>query len=157
MVEEAHVGQRIGFFGNIGCGVRNSADPSVASLTVTTLSFDTEINDTDEMHDVAVNNSRLTFKTPGLYYIWGAAEFTANAMGIRLLRVQANGTGQSFGTRQDSIGANDAVQLLAEGPFLAEIGDFIELKVLQDSGAALTVSNPTTGGGPQFAAVKIIG
>lgn len=58
------------------CRVYNSANQSLVQDTETTLAFDSENFDTDGMHDVAVNNSRITFQTAGKYSVGGLVEIS---------------------------------------------------------------------------------
>lgn len=51
------------------CRVRHSANQSVTNGTSLYLAWDTEDLDTDTMHDTVTNNSRITFKTAGVYVI----------------------------------------------------------------------------------------
>jgi len=79
------------------CRVYSSVDGDPTPDTWSVLGFDSERYDTDAMHNVAVNNSRLTIPTggDGLYHIWGGVAFDFstlpgfNTIGLRIL---LNGT-----------------------------------------------------------------
>jgi len=52
-----------------GARVYHSADQVIVTGTYVALAFDSERYDTDNIHDIVTNNSRLTCKTAGKYLI----------------------------------------------------------------------------------------
>lgn len=121
------------------CRVYNSANISTLNTTNTTLTFDSERFDTDNIHNLAFNTSRLTCRTPGIYSIKGQVRFTANATGRRELLIFLNGT--------ITLAAIDVVAGVTGTDWLDQvstlyalgIGDYVELVAWQSSGGNLNV------------------
>jgi hypothetical protein len=119
----------------------HNASQSVAHATLTVLALNSERWDTDTMHDPATNNSRLTVKTAGWYVVTAAAEFAANATGIRQLKVLLNGaTPIAVLSQPASTGGNFTRQVVVTAYFFA-VTDWVEMEVFQDSGGALNVNS----------------
>jgi hypothetical protein len=75
------------------CRVYHSVNQSIASGVLTALAFANERFDTDTIHDPVTNNSRLTCKTAGIYYVFGNISWGTNlTTGTRGLYIRANGT-----------------------------------------------------------------
>lgn len=55
------------FFDPPACKITHSVAQSIADASATTVAFDSEVYDTDSMHDIVTNNSRITINTAGLY------------------------------------------------------------------------------------------
>ena len=119
--------------------VYNSANISIPNDTVTVLTFNSELLDTDNIHDTATNPSRLTCKTAGLYAIYGNAQFAAHATGARTVLIRLNGTSTSIAAATaGSAGRNQSLPVSTQYPL--EVGDYIELAVWQNSGGSLAVN-----------------
>jgi hypothetical protein len=120
------------------CDLNHSLNQSLTSGVDTILSFDFERFDSDGMHDVAVNNSRIIFKTAGDYICGAAVLFAANATGLRRLVIDKNA-----GTflRRIELPALSGTETGIEAVVLARfaLNDFIEARARQDSGGALSV------------------
>jgi hypothetical protein len=54
---------------DISCRVYNSGNQTISNATWTDLTFDSELYDTDTMHDTSSNTNRITFTTAGVY-VW---------------------------------------------------------------------------------------
>lgn len=63
------------------CRVFHNANQSITNNTETSLAFNSERFDTDNMHDTVTNNSRITFNTAGIYVVSAAVQFAADAGG----------------------------------------------------------------------------
>ncbi|KKK80505.1 hypothetical protein LCGC14_2822820 [marine sediment metagenome] len=103
-----------------------------------TLLFDTEGFDTDNMHDLVSNTSRLTATTAGIYYIEGQVQFAAHATGDRFLRMFLNGTTTISETRLRA--AAGAHRQQCGMLFALSAGDYVELLTFQNSGGDLGVA-----------------
>lgn len=57
--------------------VYHDANQTLTQETTTTVAFNSERFDTDTIHDVSSNNSRLTCKTAGVYQISACLQFSA--------------------------------------------------------------------------------
>jgi len=123
-----------------GCRVRHSVSQSIPNNTLTTLAFDLEEFDTDTMHDVSVNNSRITFNTSGKYIIGVAIDWDpANASNLRRVRIQDGGVVLAESDSFENATGGESVHQILTTVHSVTAGEFIEVRVLQLSGAALTV------------------
>ena len=74
-----------------GARVYNSANLLIPTATLTTLTFDSERYDTDDIHSIIANTDRLTCKTAGKYLIIGEVQWAINAVGYRRVFFWLNG------------------------------------------------------------------
>lgn len=133
--------------------VYNNVDQSVATSTLTALSFNAERFDTDSIHDNVTNNSRLTCRTAGKYQIIGQVAFVDNSTGLRSLNIRLNGaTVIAFvELSADNSGAN---RFQVTTIYDLAVNDYVELVAFQASGVALNVRS-TNANSPEFMMVKI--
>lgn len=125
---------------DIGAKVYHSANQAIPDDTLTSLAFDTEVWDTDTIHDIVTNNSRLTCKTAGKYVIMGTATFVYNATGERALFMVLNGTLEiAVETTTALYKALSYTKLGVSTIYNMAVGDYIELVVRQSSGNDLNV------------------
>lgn len=123
---------------NIGAHVYNSTNITIPTATWTVLTFNSELYDTDNIHDTSTNPSRLTCKTAGLYLITFNAYFVANTTGTRIFRLYLNGTtaiGQARGI-PDALGY---CAIPATTIYQLTVNDYVEAQVYQNSGGDLEV------------------
>lgn len=106
--------------------------PTVA--TWTTLAFNSERFDTNGMHDLVTNNSRLTVPAggAGLYMVGACVQFVAGTAGALGLRLLLNGT--TVITEFENISAG-AAAIAACTLYALAVGDYLEAQVY-DSVAA---------------------
>ncbi|MCL5291272.1 MAG: hypothetical protein M1548_01915 [Actinobacteria bacterium] len=133
----------------------HNTNQSIPNGVTTVLAFNSERFDTDNIHDLITNNSRLTCRTAGRYLIVGNCAFEFNPTGSRLVEIIKNG---SFYSAQLS---NNAVTTAGWGTNLSisviedmNVNDYVELRVLQTSGVAvniLSLANFT----PEFMMIKV--
>jgi len=121
--------------------VTSTANQSITNNTQTTVAFDDELYDNNDMHDNAVNNSRITINVPGIYTVGFNGEFASGADYNRVIgsilvngatvitREQTPGTGVAAPPR---VGATTSRRFAA--------GDYIEAQVFQ-SNTALAARN----------------
>lgn len=122
-------------------------------LDFTTVSFNTEVYDTDAMfNSTPPNNDRITINTPGVYLITAGVRWDANATGNRGAGLVASDGGVPFLVAETrpaagttAVGISATRQSLSTATRL-NAGDFVKLKVYQDSGGTLSVSD---NGSPQ--------
>lgn len=100
-----------------------------------------DLYDTVDMHDPAVNNTRITIKKPGLYRLLGRATFVSNASNFRQANLRKNSaTDLAY---QIVAAVNGSVTtVMVEHVVQLAAGDWIELMVRQVSGAALDLQLP---------------
>lgn len=118
-----------------GARVYHSSTQSIPNTTVTVLSFDSERWDTDTIHDPVTNNSRLTCKTAGKYLIIGQARFFSNATGYRVLYIRLNNTTYIAISGVNAV-VGSATGLIHSTIYDLAVGDYVNLQVYQNSGAA---------------------
>lgn len=149
---------------DISVRVRNSSTVSVPHSTSTALPFDSESWDTDDTHSSDVDSSRLTAWTAGKYLIFGHVVFEGNAVGHRALNIFFNRTTPFCidpckviaYVRQDAVTDGNSTHLSVATHYDLAVGDFVELVVVQTSGAPLNVvAEPATPETPVFGMVKL--
>lgn len=121
------------------CFAYRSTTQSISTGSFTALSLDSELIDTDTMHDAGTNPSRLTAVTAGIYVVAAGVSFAFNATGQRALRISKNGLGG--GVVEDArpaitTGAANTSCTTSAIARLA-VGDYLEAFAYQDSGGAL--------------------
>lgn len=134
--------------------VFHSVDQSIANATGTILAFDSERFDRDVMHDVAVNNSRLVFKTAGLYLFGAQTFWAANATGERQTNLLLNGGNYLVRDIKPAAAASTRLGMVATVWSFA-IDDFVEVQVYQTSGGALSCIADTASKAPELWAVRV--
>ena len=128
--------------GDIGCRVRHDAAISLSNNVNTTLSMNTESEDTDTMHDNVTNNARITFTTAGVYVVGANIRFAAHATGERDAFIFLNGATTICFLITQAVtvaGAPTIIELTTRRKFAA--ADYIEVRALQSSGGALDVES----------------
>lgn len=125
------------------CRIYNSAAISIPNDTFTMLTFNSERYDINAMHSTATNTGRMTVPTGwgGLYTVGCTLQFAANATGFRGLRLVVNGTtviAEDLRNAITAVGVGTQMGLSGEYPLVA--GDWLEVHVIQTSGAALNVA-----------------
>jgi hypothetical protein len=118
--------------------VHRTTSKSVADSTWTSIGFDAERFDTEDIHDNVTDNTRLTCKTAGRYLIFGHATFGSNATGVRKAHILLNGatTIAELTTPGGSISSAASVTTIYE----LAVDDYVELEVYQNSGGSLSLA-----------------
>lgn len=122
-----------------GARVYHSAVQTIPNVTFTFLAFNSERWDTDNIHNPAANNSRLTCRTAGKYIIIGQVYFAANANGLRQAQIFLNGA-TVLATVRDDPDSGLMWQRGVSTIYNLGVGDFVELNVYQNSGGNLNVT-----------------
>ena len=121
-----------------GAKVKHSAAQSIPDATATIPAFDTEEYDTDTIHDVTTNNSRLTCKTAGKYLCILTSAWASNTTGRRTGDFRVNGTDIISG---HSIAPAPTYPINVSATIVdLAVNDYVEARVAQNSGAALNWS-----------------
>jgi len=108
---------------------------TLTTAVQTAVPFPLERFDTDGIHDLVVNNSRLTCQTAGIYMMGGASRFTSNTTGVRALSIRLNGA--ALWQREWDTNQNDSVFAGVSGMYQLAVADYIELFAYQTSGGNL--------------------
>jgi hypothetical protein len=120
--------------------VYHSTDQAVADSTNVTLTFDSELWDTDTMHDPATLPERLTCKTAGMFICYGEVYFDTNATGYRFVGIyQSLLTGFIVVNYAANAGASVGTALAVSTIYPFNVGEYAELRVRQTSGGSLNV------------------
>ena len=138
--------------------VFHNAALSIANASLTALSFNSERQDTDAIHDTVTANSRLTCKTAGFYLIFGTVRWDVNSSGNRSIGIRLNGTASDPATtlanvQVNGIATNNSDMAVATGYQLA-VNDYVELVVRQTSGGSLDVQS-VGNHSPEFGMVRV--
>jgi hypothetical protein len=122
-----------------------AAPQSIGNAAWTTISFDTEDADTDNMY-AAGAPTRITIVHPGLYLVAANCVLAANATGERGYGLLLNNTTYlAYILNAGNAAPNNAVNAanLAALAYLS-VGDYLELKTYQASGGPLNASGIIT-------------
>lgn len=139
----------------IGCRLTNSGNISIPNNTFTALTFDNEIDDTGALHSTSSNPSRITFPVAGRYNFAASIRFQESASGYRLIGIYVNGsTPIAADGRVPVPGAGIQTDMGVSGTKTFAAGDYIEVKLFQDSGSALNCL-AFTEFTPVFTAVRV--
>jgi hypothetical protein len=124
----------------VGCIVRDTAQQTIATATQTTITFNTDVIDTNNFHDTSTNTSRFTVPTgyAGKYRISYNTRFgDTNTTGDRIWEVYINGSNVSgYGMKASagSTGLGYGVPVSVEMVRNLAVGDYVELQVYHDAG-----------------------
>jgi hypothetical protein len=119
-------------------GVTKAAVQNIASgAGGTALIFDTQLWDTNALHDNVTNNTRLTAKVAGIYQITGQLVWAASAVGLRALAILLNAT-YTLAIQTDA--AANQTQYTVTTIFPLSANDYVELIAVQTSGGGLNTS-----------------
>ena len=119
-----------------------------------TLGMNTERYDNDNMHDNAVNNTRVVANTPGLYLFTFHIDFAFNATGSRGLAILFNGATHIAGHTEPAPAATIGTTLSLATVYRMAAGQYVEPQVFQNSGSTITL-NRIDGNSPEFSATWI--
>ena len=123
----------------VGCALKRTTDASIADSTWTTITYDSEVYDTDAFHSTTTNTSRITIPTGkgGKYQVFANIIFSGNTTGNRSVSLLVNGaeTFRAYGTRPD---ATSASNYLLQTTDTFNAGDYLEIRIFQGSGGSLT-------------------
>lgn len=144
---------------DISARVFNSSNISIANSTTVLLDFDTDEFDTDTIHDVVTNKSRLTAKTKGKYFITGHVKFAARTGSSHVLEILIRFTGASTIDIADHRESNSPTGVLTQFSIATfyelDVGDYVELGVFQNSGNSVNVLSAAGDSSPEFGMIKI--
>lgn len=120
-----------------GVKVYNSTNQDIPNNTMTTISWDSEVYDYDEIHDCVSNNSRLYCNTTGIYILIANLEFQVSAIGYRHVRFFKNGDSILGAITYYPVNEDMGICLEAIDRF--EANEYVEVRVVQTSGSTLSL------------------
>lgn len=128
---------------NSFCGASASrvTDFSVANTTWTAVEFNSEVYDTDSIHDNVTNPSRFTIPTgkTGYWSFKGAVQWDVSTTGNRYLAVRVNNVQVGVAASGYNWIAASYYQPFYTVDFYATAGQYAELFVYQENGGALNI------------------
>ncbi len=120
--------------------VSNSSNISIPNFTLTPIPFNTEKFDTNDLHDVTTNTTRLTAKKAGIYQITGAAHFELLNAGYRELQIRRNGTEYIASQRMDYTACSvQNLPLNIATLYKLDVDDYVELMAAHNYGTAMNI------------------
>jgi hypothetical protein len=125
--------------GAITCAAISTTVFTIANATFTTLTFDSELWDTDAMHSTSTNTSRITVPKTGYYRVELQGIWQSNSNANRGARILKNGS--TFFTQFQE--AQNIGDLQFYYPYTMQLtaGDYVEVQMYQDSGTSLVWYN----------------
>ncbi|HEY9375048.1 hypothetical protein [Streptomyces sp.] len=118
------------------CLLAKSADQSINVSSLTAITWDVELKDSDGGHSNVTNNSRYTAQTAGWYNVRCTAFLIPFSFTWADLTIRKNGTTQqSRATQIPSLGFGSLAPLLTEGYVQLAVNDYIEATVIMLSGS----------------------
>jgi hypothetical protein len=118
--------------------VYHSAAQSIPTGVATTLNFDSERFDTDNIHDTVTNNDRLTCRTSGKYVVGAGVHFTGAGGNYRQLILLVNGTIYAI-DRRPPLGGGVGLQSHLNTTVDLRAGDYVQVQYGHDIGSGSSV------------------
>lgn len=113
--------------------VYRSTNQSINDNTITAVSFDTEVEDTNGMVDIAGNPTRITAATAGVYLVTACVVWAAGVAEARLLAfIRQGGTATLVSDERSTLTTEGAAQSLSRVITLAAT-NYVELMVYHDN------------------------
>jgi hypothetical protein len=120
--------------------VSASTSVPIANLTDVAIPYDSEEFDSNDIHDPAINTTRLTCRTAGLYLVTTWTEYFANGTGHRYSKLLLNGTTVLAGDSRPAPPAGYGTAMTITVLVQLQVGDYVETVVSQSSGGILDVN-----------------
>ena len=125
------------------CRINQTSGQTINDATNTVLTFAGEQFDTDGMHDLVTNNSRITIQTAGVYLVTGSANYTAGVSDDAAINILKNGSGGNGG--YVAFGpANTTAGMTTTTLLSLAVSDYLELSVYQNNSANTPRTTDTT-------------
>lgn len=125
--------------GGEGAHAYNDANQNIPTATWTAVALNSELHDTDTIHDNVTNNSRLTCNTAGYYFIQATGRWNGSSSGDYRTNTVCRNASENITVVHPSVGswpAYDQIWSIVTIEHLA-VNDYIELRVYQDTGSSL--------------------
>lgn len=119
------------------CKIRTNVDHTIPDTTWTSLAWNCEDFDTNNMHSLVSNTDRITIKHAGTYLLMGYACFDPNAIGRRLVRFLKNGTTPMLENQNTNPSATEFCFVSLMDTVVLVVNDYVTFDAYQDSGGNL--------------------
>lgn len=131
-------------------GVTRAAAQSIANGSTATLLFDTEVWDSSTLWTLG-DPGKITFSadSAGNWLIQGQIQIGASGSGYRYIELRKNGGTQISLTTITGVNGGDPTSVSINASHAFVNGDYIELRVYQNSGLALDVTAQLSGHRPE--------
>jgi hypothetical protein len=131
----------------VGCSLSKTGNQSINNLSITAITWDTELKDTDAFHDNSTNNSRITIPAGkgGLYLITGQVSYAANATGYRVGTIKKNGSDYFVFWNARATDGEWSVGSVSNIIELAAT-DYLEMFTYHNAGTAVNINGGNTYG-----------
>lgn len=120
---------------------KSSAVQSIANTTETAITLDAEVSGDSGMHDNVTNNSRLTFLTDGLHYIFGVISYASDADGLRDVYLRIGGSTRIATGRAVNDSLGNGPYIVVQQLYQATASQYVEMTTWHSAGNALDVNN----------------
>ena len=107
------------------------------ALNLQSTSFERVQSGDAAMHDNVTNNTRITIRTPGKYWLFGQAQFVANATAYRMGRIVLNGATVLSEQHQGAAPTVSTSVGITPIQYGLSINDYVEIYGYQASGGNL--------------------
>jgi hypothetical protein len=138
----------------VGCSLYKSSNQNATNGVSTSVTFESELFDTNGFHDNSTNNTRITIPTgyAGKYLITSVIQWGANSSGIRVNDIKLNGSTFLGYSYMDAGGYQSCQVSMIQD---LAVGDYIEMIGYQNSGSTVTIGGG--GRGETFFAITYLG
>jgi hypothetical protein len=126
----------------VGVSIYKSSDQTFSNNTQASITYDSELFDTDAFHSTSSNTDRITIPSGkgGYYLITSAVSYAQNSTGVRSLYIKINGSTTASGIDRNADGNNRTTILMTVVRNLS-VGDYLTTEAYQTSGGNLAVSS----------------
>jgi hypothetical protein len=133
--------------GFVGCVLTKTANQSINNLSITGITWDSELKDTNGFHDNSTNNTRITIPSGkgGLYLITGQVSYAANATGYRVGTIKKNGSDYYVFWNARATDGEWSVGSVSNIIELAA-NDYLEMFTYHNAGTAININGANTYG-----------
>jgi hypothetical protein len=127
----------------------------------TSLNLEVESFDNYGGHSILTNTSRYTAQVAGVYLVSGSASFKGSSGGNTLhnrgVRIQVNGTSSAHGSFVKTLSADGTASSAVNTTCLVylNVGDYVEVQGLQDSGSDVVTSATAGDVAPQMSVLWV--
>jgi len=142
---------------NISCGAYNDADQSIGTGSLTAVALNTDLWDTDSMHDPTTNNSRMTFTTAGIYVLNAQIQWSNNSSGRRETFIKFNGGDDIMAATELPASGDGSIPQNLCAIYEFDADDYVEIIVYQNSGSSVNLQSPVNSSkaGANLRAVRV--
>ena len=123
-----------------GARVWNITPLTIATGTWTSLTFNREMYDTNDMHSLITNTDRLVANHAGIYVVTASIRWAPNAVGTRWLTIENNLLGSIAEVSAEAITTGDVQGMSVTTICKYNAGEYAIARVYQDSGGNLQIS-----------------